>query len=166
MKNSNLKKSIDAAAKKAGISSGAMASRLYILRKKNGSAVTYTAKQIHDLTERAAKNYLAKKAATGSGLSKAEQSIALNELDKIEKSQPMMNGFQLAAVKAGLDPMTPGLENMTFQQMQNIASKQQFRQVQVQAAAQGIVLTDDGTTYRPDNRFACQSVTGRKVFPQ
>lgn len=44
--------------------------------------------------------------------------------------QPKLNGFQMAAQKAGLDPNTPGLERMSFQEMQHMAEQQQRARIE------------------------------------
>lgn len=44
--------------------------------------------------------------------------------------QPKLNGFQMAAVKAGLDPETPGLERMSFQEMQDLAMQKQRERIE------------------------------------
>lgn len=44
--------------------------------------------------------------------------------------QPKLNGFQQAAVKAGLDPATPGLERMSFAEMQSLAEQQQRARIE------------------------------------
>lgn len=56
-----------------------------------------------------------------------------------------LNGFQIAGMKAGLDPMAPGLEGMSFDQMQAQASEQ------AKTAVAGIAERS-GLAYVRDNR--------------
>lgn len=56
-----------------------------------------------------------------------------------------LNGFQIAGMKAGLDPMTPGLEGMSFDQMQAQALEQ------AKTAVAGIAERS-GLAYVRDNR--------------
>lgn len=49
-----------------------------------------------------------------------------------------LSGHQQSALKAGLDPATPGIESMSFPQMQAVAEQQQLEQVNKQRGLYGM----------------------------
>jgi len=54
-----------------------------------------------------------------------------------------LNGHQIAALKNGLDPMTPGLENMSAQDMSNLAAEQTAASVAGVAERAGLAYVRD-----------------------
>ena len=68
---------------------------------------------------------------------------------KLVRDTTPYSGHQMAAIKAGLDPSTPGLESMSFDQMKNAAAKVQIAATRQQAEAQGMKFGTKGEAYHP-----------------
>jgi len=63
---------------------------------------------------------------------------------KLVRDTTPYSGYQMAAIKVGLDPSTPGLESMSFDQMKNAAANIQTAAARKQAEAQGIYYGSKG----------------------